>query len=311
MTKLADRLKDYFTRRSLPSALFQISSGYVAGAAYSQKEKRITQTVLLPLERGAVEPSFDRGNIHDAGLLAETIKEAAARLKVSDGDVSLLVPDLCTRVFVLSLDSLPPSRSELENLIMWKIKKQIPLLAEDVRFSHEIIKTDKPQRVLVVLVRSGVIREYEMFFGKLRLNVRIVTIPSLQVMNLGNGNQPADLLVGNIEEDHISLAVFTDSQMLLYRSKGLSPERGGPVSAEGVNQIAVEVVNTLRFVEDREKKKIAAARLRLGLWEGNDELFRKLEPLLPLPVERIVPEKAPHLDSREREMLAPLLGQVP
>lgn len=311
MTPLADRLKDYFTMRPVPSALFQISAGYVAGAVYAQKEGRITQTVLIPLERGAVEPSFDRSNIRDAGLLAEVIKEAAGRLKVSDGDVSLLVPDLSSRVFVLSLDSLPPSRSELENLINWKTKKQMPLLAEDVRFTYEIIKTDKPLRVLVLLARSSVIKEYETFFAKLRLNVRIVTIPALQLMNLGKASRPADLLVGNIEEDHIALAVFTDAQLLLYRTKGLSPDRGGPLSAEGVNQLAVEVVNTLRFIEDHEKKKIAAARLRLGMWEGNDELYRKLEPLLPLPVERIVPEKVAHLDTRERELLAPLIGQVP
>jgi len=306
MTRFADRWKDYFTRQPLPPALFQVSSGYLAGLAYSRKEGRITRTVLLPLAKGTVEPSFDKGNIRQPGLLAETIMEAAQGLKVSDGDVSLLIPDLSFRVFLLSLDSLPSGRSELESLIRWKIKKQMPLLPEDIRISYEVVKPDKPRKLLVVLARSGVIREYESFFGKLRMNVRIVSLPSLLVMRPGKADRPADILVGNVEDDHLALSVFTDSQLFLYRSKALNLEGG-----EGSGRIAMEVENTLRFVEDHEKKKIAVAQLRMGLWEGNDELHRKLVELLPLPVERIVAERAPQLNARERELLAPLIGQVP
>ena len=306
MIPFAGRLKDYFTRQPLPPALFQVSSGYLAGLAYSCKERRITQTALIPLAQGTVEPSFDKGNIRQPGLLAETVMEAAKGLRVSDGDISLLIPDLSFRVFLLSLDSLPPSRSELESLIRWKVKKQMPLLPEDVRISYEVVNLDKPRRLLVLMARSAVIREYESFFAKMRMNVRIVSLPSLLVMRPGKADRPADILLGNVEDDHLALSVFMDSRLFLYRTKALNLEGG-----EGSGRIAMEVENTLRFVEDHEKKKIAAVSLRMGLWEGNDELHQRLVDLLPLPVERIVADGTPQLNAREREMLAPLIGQVP
>lgn len=311
MARIFNRIQEYFTQQPLPHTLFQISSRYVAGVAWSQKEKRIKRHFLLPLAPGIVEPSFDKTNIKEPGRLEEKLRDGLRRLHAPDGNIGCLIPDLCFKVFVFGFDSLPASDRERAELVRWRLKKQTPLAAEDLRISYDVITSNASSRVLVAAVRTVVVREYEDFFSRLRLRVRHVGIPSLNLLNRRNGEKDGASVIANIEEDYVSLMVVIGSGIVLYRLKSLGSM--GPTAASSVQRaadVAKEIENTVHFIEDREKKKVLSLWLRLGLLEGEEEFMAGLRAGLSLKAELVESNRLSGLNPCEKRLLSPLVGLI-
>ena len=184
MTSLADRLRDFFTKRPIPRSVIQVSSRYLSGLQFSPTEKKIKSHFILPLDEGMVRPTFDKKNITDASLLEKRLLESVDKLHLFDNKVCLLLPELSQRTFIFSLDSLPPSRQEREQIIRFRVKKQMPLLSEDVRLSFDFVKGENGIRVVTSLAKASVVKDFEDFFSKLRIKIRVVSTPLISLSNL-------------------------------------------------------------------------------------------------------------------------------
>lgn len=306
-----ESIKNYFTRPPLPHSAFQVSSSYLSGICVSPKEKKIKSRFILPLEGGIIQPSFEQRNIREPALLEKKIKEALEKVHLSDHKIACLIPELSLRAFVFSFDTLPFSRKEREQIIRFRVKKQIPLLPEDAAVSFDVLRTDNSVRVLAAVARSSIIREYEDLFARLQLNVRSIGFPSLSLNNLINKEATQNFLLVNIEEDFFSLVVVANSAFVLYRLKSFAPSSPKDISLiQRVENIVKEVENTVNFVEDREKEKVQSFRVRLGLLEEGEEMFSRLQEKLPFPLAEIDVELAAECDLKERRILAPLIGQI-
>jgi len=79
--------------------------------------------------------------------------------------------------------------------------------------------------------------------------------------------------------------------------------------AQKMEQTANEIDNTIRFLEDREKKKIGSIWVRSAVdGAAEDDLGALKDRLSPMPVAEFASPWP--LEFRERHILSPLIGQV-
>ena len=311
MTILFNRLKDYLIKPPSFSVAFQISHHYLSGIQVLPKEGKIKNQFILPLESSALEPSFDKINIADDSYLEDSIKEGVNQLKFSEKNIALLIPESCLKVFVFSFVPLPSSPKEKEEIIRWRIKKQMPLLPDDTRLSFTVLRSNEEEKVLVSLARASVVHEYENFFSKIGLRVGTVGVATLNLVNLIDKEESGNLIVINLEEDYISLMAFLESEIALYRVKPLVRESQMKLPfSKKIEDVVKEIKNTVNFIEDREKIKIETFWARLGTMNPEEKILSTLQDRLVVPLKMIEPPPASELNFHESQILSPLIGQI-
>lgn len=310
-TGIKNRIKEYFNKPHFPRSAFYLSSRYLSGIHVPPKERKIKSHFITPLESGVIEPSFNKKNIRNGPLLKKRLKEGLEKLHLTDQKIACLVPELSLIAFVLSFDSLPPSFQEREQIIRFRVKKQMAFLPEDARLSFDVIKSDHSEKVLVSVARASIIQDYEDFLRQVGLKVRGVGSPVLSLYNVVSKEENGEFLLINIEEESLSLVAIINSEIVLYRQKpfGLESQATAP-SSQIIENIIREVENTANFVEDREKKKVTSLWIRLGLLGSEEEIFSRLNKKLSLHLKRIDVPLVSDLALNKRQFLSPLIGQI-
>lgn len=309
MSAFLGRIKGYFTEHNLSHSAFQISSHYLSGIRLSPKEGKIKNYFILPMEKGVIEPSFNKKNIKNPDLLEKRIREGMEKLSLSEHNIACLIPELSLQAFVFSFDSLPPSRQEREQIIRFRIKRQMPMLPADTRFSFHVIKSNNSAKILTAVARASVVQEYEDLFSRLRLKVRAVGVPTLSLFNLVEGDKEKNLLLINIEEDSLCLVAIVNSEIALYRLKSHISDSEADVS-RFVEKLVKEIENTVNFIEDREREKIHSLWVRAALLENGEKMLRLLKERLSFPLKEVESCLDAELGLQEKKILSPLLGQI-
>ncbi len=312
MTLPHGRLRNFFTSPPCPAAVVQLSSAYVSAIQVDAKERRVKHHFVLDLPGGLIEPHFDRPNIGDAAALAGILRDGLKGLRITGRKIACLVPEADLKIFLLPFDSLPASERERQKLILWRVKKQMPVLPADVRLSYEVTSSGSSVRVLAALARAPVIKEYEDLFAGLGLDVGVLTVPTLSLLNLLDWEKEEDLLAVNVEDDSLSLAAVTAAAPSLYRLKMFALEPGAsrdPLLRIGT--IIKEIENTAHFIEDREKRRVRSLWMRSGLKDSPGDILEALRNELPLDVQAVEVPTSFGIANEVSGFLAPLAGQLP
>lgn len=298
-----------FTDRIPPDAVFQIAPGYLTGIRVSRRDRSVKGRFIRPFREAPLKPAFDRPNVTEEGALLDFVGRATKELRLAGGTVSLLVPEACVRVFVLAVESVPKTKEERDAFIRWRISRQMPNIPEDARIDFAVSSPRGPGRVIVAMARRAVIEEYESLFERNGMSVGMVTIPTLSLAHfMGPG---ASGLLLNLEEDSVGLLAVAGGQWSLYRQKALRQD-GGPSRTfeQKTAQVAMEISNTVRFLEDKEKKKVDRVWIRTGILDGGPEFLARLGGGIPFPVEPVDYQAPDTWSAGERSLLAPLVGQI-
>ncbi|MGB7296480.1 MAG: hypothetical protein WBC70_12905 [Candidatus Aminicenantales bacterium] len=312
MTFHLGSLKEYFTTPLCPSAVIQLSSTYISAIQVDVKEKQVKRHFVLDLPAGLIGPHFDRPNISDMAALTGILKKGLKEFQLSGKKVACLVPEACLKIFILAFDSLPASESEREKIILWRAKKQMPVLPEDVRLSYELRTSSASLKVMAALARTLVVKEYENLLAGLGLEVGVLTVPTLSLLNLLNWEKESDLLAVNIEDDSLALAAVTRAEPALYRMKMFALEQGDiRDSSFRVETIVKEIENTAHFIEDREKRQVRSLWFRSGLKKSRGNILEALRTALPFDVQPVQVPRSFGLAQEVSDFLAPLVGQIP
>jgi len=312
MNRFGEKIKKFFLELPPPEAIFQLNSHSLTGIRLSPKERTIKHSCVLPLKPGEILPSFDRANIPEPADIESKIEEAKRLLHLEEGAVAVLLPELCFKVALFAVDSLPLSPQEREKMVWWRVKKIMPLLPDDTRLSFDLIKSRESEKILASVARASVVREYEAAFFRKRLKVETVTLPTLNLLHLLNERRQSDedALLANIDEDSVGLLALVNSEIVLYRVKPfLSDGRWVSSSEDRLETIIKEMENTLHFIEDREKKKINVLWIRQGLKDDRMDVmsfFKKRFPFSIRSVDSLVPFEMP---LEEKHLFSPLVGQ--
>jgi Tfp pilus assembly PilM family ATPase len=309
MGSLSDKILYFFSEQPLPHSALQVSSRYISGIRVSPNDRKLKHHFVLPLPEDVITSSFHKKNIKDGATLEKILQQGISKLNVTDHKVVLLLPELSQKSFVFAFDSMPISPKERDQIILFRIKKQIPVLPKDTRLSYAMIKSDTKKKVLATVARSAVVEEYEEVFSRLRLKVRVVGIPSFNLYNLIDSEKDKDFMLIDLERDAFSLLAITNSEISLYRQK--------PITADFIDQeasmdhwmdIVQEVENTAKFVENKEKRKIKCLWVRTGVFGSTEGILSSLEERCECPVKAI--ESSMKSTQEEKRLLTPLLGQL-
>jgi hypothetical protein len=282
---LLKRWREAFFRTPLPDVAIQITSRFLCGVRIHSPERKAGAHFILPLPAGVLRPSFDKPNLLRPEVLEELIREGTRRLGLESGKAALLLPESSARVVILPLPSLPRSLKERARIVRWRTAKLMPLLPEDVHLVYQRYPRSSSGKVVVLAARRSVVAEYEDLADRLRFRSDMVTLPSLTLVNLLKNNTEPDVLLIDVEEDALSLAAVIDRDISLFRQKPYGTEgQAGESSGPDRDAVLQDVENTLNFIEDREKRRIPAARLRLGLLDGGNGMAEALQNGLSIPV---------------------------
>jgi hypothetical protein len=304
---LFQKLQARFVERPLPDAAFELAPRHLGGLRVAPRSRSASGRFLLPFRTPALVPSFERPNVHDASAVRALVEEGKKAIGFGGGTISLLIPEPCVRIFILTVDSLPAAQAERDSFIRWRVGKQMPLLPEDLRMAYAGPAGSSAGKVIVSMAREAVIREYETIFESAGMRVGTVTVPSLSLVNLIDGTAGRNGVLLNIEADYLSFLAIMDSEWILYRQKGVSPDLPDGTKAELVVQ---EVENTVHFLEDKERKKVERIWVRSGAGEDGPGILSRLKASLPLPAAMINYAAPGDWSAQERTALAPLMGQI-
>lgn len=309
--KVFSRMGGALTTARRPASTIHITSLYISGLRVSPKERRIKTHFILPLEPGIIQPSYGAVNVQDVSALEKRIGKGLDLLGRNGQNVAFLLPDSCQRTFVFSFANLPKSKGEREHIIKFRVKKQMPMLADDSRLSFSLMPAKDKVRVVASISRNSVVREYENILRKLGLRVGVVGVPVLGLFNLGNWPPEKNVLLINVEANSLSLLAVANEDIVLARQKSSLLPLGGVSSVESHTQIiSQEIDNTVNFIEDHEQLRIDEVRLRFGQIEGKRDIFEAIKNTLDLEVQEVGSGLDVSLSSEDREILSPLIGQT-
>lgn len=295
----------------MPSAALQLTPSYIGGIQINRREKKIRRHFILPLEKDVVVPSFSRKNIIKPDVLKESFKEGMSRLQAGESHVACLIPETSLKAFVFDFDALPVSSREREDLFRFRVKKQMPLLQENVRLSYDILPAGESIKSIVALISGAVAREYEDFFQTFHLKVKALSVPTMCLLNFTLEDGIGSFILANLEEDVLTLVAVVESKVVLYRQKPFAVEGAAlPDPSRKRDNVIKEIDTTARFIRDRTGKKMEILRLRAGFFDSREDTLSSLEEGTGMKIERLNGQPGWGLNHFEREILSPLIGQI-
>lgn len=306
--RIPDRMRSFFTAPRLPQTAFQISPGYISGIHLSPKNSGIQSRFIRRIEKGLVLSSYSEPNIRDRKHLSAHLKEGIKSLKSEDRKAALLLPEPSQRTFVFNFESLPSSAKEREQIIRFRIKKQMPMLAVDADLSYDVFDSS---RVVAAIAKSAVVQDFENFFSENGWTVGFVGIPIIGLLGLIDWQKKGDFLLANLEEDSFSLLAVSDGRIVLCRQKTFGASGDMETWDRKTATVIQEIDNTVNFIEDHESKRLGEVWLRTGLPEEDAEsIAERLLNSLPFSLIKIEERTDVGLGPNESRILAPLAGAL-
>jgi hypothetical protein len=156
-----------------PSAAVGIESSH-ATVVHLERRRRegftLRRAATLALPEGLVTPAYDEPNIQDPDALAQSLNDVALGAGLGRQQKwSVALPEASTRTQIITLETAPASRAELEEVLRWKIERGFGARTEELRISRDKLTPDAQGRARYLLtgMHVGVLDEYEAIFAAL------------------------------------------------------------------------------------------------------------------------------------------------
>ncbi|HYE64893.1 MAG TPA: hypothetical protein VD966_04885 [Pyrinomonadaceae bacterium] len=181
---------------------------------------RRAATITLP--RGLIRPSFDERNISDVSEAAESLADlvtSAGLLRQHKWSAAL--PEAASRAVILTLESAPASRAEMDEILRWKTERAFGVPLEELRIGRERLRPDAQGHVryLATAMRLNVLEEYEAVFDALGWRVGLILPRHIgeEQWLLRNGHRGDGLLL-SAHAEGFTAVLLRDAQPLIVRS---------------------------------------------------------------------------------------------
>ncbi len=204
----------------LPATGWVLDTGMVAGVRNDRKTGSVC--AAREVTAGAVE-------VGPMGLQkVEATALVAALRPVQEGIAggrrpAVLVPCRWVRLHLMDLDELPRKRSELDEVVRWRLKKLVPVRPADLRLDLVPFKAGEGRwRVLCV---SGVERAWEALeqaFASVGVQPALLTPVAFALTNAPLSENATGVGV-HLEMGMLTVLVWAQRQLLLVHTKLLPP----------------------------------------------------------------------------------------
>ena len=206
------------TQPHYPKAALGLEQTSVTALAL-QKEGRghfgIKQAATIDLPSNLLVPSFTERNISNANEMLVMLEEAvtnAGLAKQKRWSVSL--PSNTARTAILTLESEPASKTELEEILDWKSEQTFGVSSGEMRISRRKIKGDKNSqaRYFATAVKLSVIDEYETLFERLGWRAGLIMPRAVSEANwlIDKQSKADSLLISSQSDGFVALLLRGD-----------------------------------------------------------------------------------------------------
>lgn len=222
-------LWNFLTAPDLPRTALAISETHLSIVTLkrSQGEFEPRNLGVLRLPAGLVEGSFTEPNITNESSLIEHLTRTANQAGIKrPSALSVALPTGSARSQVITLDSNPHSRQELEQLLEWKIERAFGQKFTDLKISHSKLSAfhGRPQW-LVTAVHNSVLEQYERIFKQLRWPVGLILPQHLgEAQWLMRQRLGDDQVIVSLNDRGFSAVIVRGDQPILVREVECSPE---------------------------------------------------------------------------------------
>lgn len=181
---------------------------------------RRAATVALP--ESLIRPSFDEPNISDRRELSAALRDLATSAGLlQQKRWSVALPDAASRTLILTLETPPASRAELEEVLTWKMERGFGTSLEELSISRQRLPAD-PQgrdRYLVVATPASILGEYESVMQSLGWRAGLIVPRHIgEGQWLTQNGSPGDALLLSSSEKEFTAVVFRGKQPLIVRT---------------------------------------------------------------------------------------------
>src|SRR5262249_36615363 len=132
-------LWNYLTAPKLPATSLSISQTHLALISLRRAGRGFVPRNLsvLRLPPGLIHASFTEPNVVDEITLIDYLKRTATQAGLGRiRGISATLPASSARCLVITLDNVPGSRAEIEQMLEWKIERSVGQKAADLRFNY-------------------------------------------------------------------------------------------------------------------------------------------------------------------------------
>jgi hypothetical protein len=208
-----------------PSAAVGIESSdaTVVHLDYRRREGFVLRrAATLALSPGLVTPGYDEPNIQDANALAQALNDVALGAGLGRQQKwSVALPEAATRTQIITLESVPASRSELEEVLRWKIERGFGARLEQLRVSRDKLTPDAQGRARYIItgIHLDVLEEYEAVFATLGWRTGLILPRHMgEARWLVRSSAVGDALLLSSHADGFTALLVRNRQPLIMRS---------------------------------------------------------------------------------------------
>jgi len=188
----------------------------------------LRRAASVALSESLISPGFDEPNISDLSQLAEILTELATSAGLlRQRKWSVALPEASMRTLILTMESNTGSRSEIEEVLNWKLERGFGAPQDELSISREPLPRDSQgrERFMAVGVRLSVLAEYESVFSALGWRAGLVLPRHLgEARWLTRNGARGDSLLLTAHDDGFTAAIFRDQEPLVMRSVVCEPD---------------------------------------------------------------------------------------
>ena len=228
-------------KRGLSISASQLSWVEIDSSNKNKPELSISASEIL--YKGLIKPFFAKKNIDKREALKSEIQKIIPDGCMT-GDIALSIPDHIAKITSLKFDDLPDSKQEIEQLILWRMKKTLPIPADAIKLDFISYKTsDGTFGITASLASRGILREYEDILKELGLRPRFVDIASLNALRVFEAAIPSSSLFVELSENSLGMATVDEGRLGFFRSK----EVEGSLDKVTSDKVTREIASTLAY----------------------------------------------------------------
>lgn len=190
------------------------------------------------LRPGALSPGVGGTNVMLADAVADALRSAIEQVSPRSRSVTLIIPDMAVRVFMLDFDSFPAKPLEAIPVLRFRLRKAVPFDAEHAALSYQVLpqSSREPVRVLVTVMPGPVLAEYEAAVRAAGFEPGAIMPTGLAALAALNPSEGA--LAANLGSTALTTSITSGDDLLLYRTIDLPEDNAGRV-AEVQRSVAV------------------------------------------------------------------------
>jgi len=182
----------------------------------------LRRAATMALPESLIRPSFEESNVSDLAELSAALRDLAASAGLlQQKRWSVALPESASRTLILTLESAPSSRAELEEVLTWKMERGFGVPLAELSISRERLPADAQgrDRYLVVATPTAVLAEYEHALHSLGWRAGLIVPRHIgEGQWLTHNGAAGDALLLSSSESAFTAVVFRGKQPLIVRT---------------------------------------------------------------------------------------------